>query len=362
MARPFTVTRPALQIRATTCIGLVAAALTTSLSVAAPPQVHFDVRHMVSCRDVTPESFAALNPRTRLVEARFQVSTLIERGSSHDLLQFLYRMHSPHHSFEVVDYEPKTTLATQIAGKVGIEKKDEKTKSLGIDVSGRFDHFAKARGTGGANIGRKSNSNIRYELLPPLELLAASGTIQRGNGVYFKLKPSKRTSLEGSKDFVVVLRVPAQWRADIVHVQCQAFADYRTLSRPLDGKSVCGRGNFVVALYQDGDTAAKAAAQRLVRAEQTLRYVANLRQKEIAKQRFPTIAHRLGGLVQAYSPKLPAQWLDKVIFGPPGAARLAIEPQLTGPTHQATSQFLTAKVQLTQMNARNDGAESTTTR
>ena len=354
MTRSLAVTRPTSPTRTTTSIGFVVAALTTSLTAAAPPKVHFDVRHMVNCRDVTPESFAAINPHTRLVEARFQVSTLIQHGTSHDLLQFLYRMRSPHHSFEVVDYEPKTTLATQVAGKVGIEQKDEKTKSLGIDVSGCFDHFAKARATGGANVARKSNSSVRYELLPPLELLAASGTIQRGEGVYFKLKPSKRTSLEGSKDFVVVLRVPTRWRADIVHVQCQAFADYRSLAHPLDGKSVCGRGDFVIALYQDGDASAKAAAQRLVRAEQTLRYVANLRKAEITKQRFPTIAHRLGGLVQAYTPKLPAQWLDEIIFGPPGAARLEIEPQLAGPTHQATSQFLTAKEQLTGMNARTD--------
>ena len=110
--------------------------VTTAGSFAGPPAVQFDVRSVVECRDVTTAEFAATNPDERLVEARFQVSTLIQHGNADDLIQYLYRIESRQGTAQVVDYQPKTTLATDIIGNLGIENKREDAKSLGVTVSG----------------------------------------------------------------------------------------------------------------------------------------------------------------------------------------------------------------------------------
>ncbi|HPM83158.1 MAG TPA: hypothetical protein PLF81_20795, partial [Candidatus Anammoximicrobium sp.] len=91
-------------------------------------EVSFDVMPTVGCRDVTTAEFAEANPDERLIEAHVEVSSLIRQGNEGDLLQYFYRFDSPRRTMRIVDYTPKTTLASDVAGNVTIEKKKETTK------------------------------------------------------------------------------------------------------------------------------------------------------------------------------------------------------------------------------------------
>ena len=155
---------------------------------AQPPQVQFDVPSMIGCRDVTPAGFAEANRDERLLEAQFQITSLIRRGAEDDLIQYLYRIESPERSMQIADYLPKTTLATSVVGNLGVETQLEQGSSIGITAAGHYDQMVNAEAT--ATASSKTASSVRYELLPRLELLAAAGTTSRGTGVYFKLKPS----------------------------------------------------------------------------------------------------------------------------------------------------------------------------
>ena len=73
---------------------------------AGPPKVHFDVSYSVDCRDVTPDEFAEKNPESKIIEARFQVSSLIERGKERDVGELMYVVWSPENRLRVVDFEP----------------------------------------------------------------------------------------------------------------------------------------------------------------------------------------------------------------------------------------------------------------
>ncbi|MCH7725242.1 MAG: hypothetical protein IH991_01985, partial [Planctomycetes bacterium] len=186
------------------CVGVINA-LTQAVD-AGLPSVQFDVARTIECRDVTPAKFSAANPDERLVEATFEVSSLIRGDNKDDLIEIFYEVVCRRKDCKVVDYLPRTTLATNLAGNIGIEKKQEQVRSLRIGVSGVLESVVKINGTG--DVGSKRNSSVRYELLPPMETVAASGTIGRSTGVYFRLRSSRQTSLEGSKQFVLVLRVP----------------------------------------------------------------------------------------------------------------------------------------------------------
>ncbi len=232
------------------------------------PHVRFDVSYVVACRDVTPPEFAAMNPGERLVEAAFHISSLLNRGSEGDLSQLFFQIESPEKTVRVVDHLPRTELFTPYAGTIAVEKRTESGASIGLSARPNLEVVSL---DASAQASTKRGSNIRYEMLPPQELLAASGTVDRERGVYFKLKPSSQTSLEGSRQFIVLFRVPAVWRGDVVHVHCRAEGIRRGLWRSLDTRESCGGGSFLVTLYTEGDEAARRTVANLVRCEERLR-------------------------------------------------------------------------------------------
>jgi hypothetical protein len=234
-----------------------------AISAADTPRVHFDMPFTVACRDVTPLEIAAANPGQKLVEARFEISTLFLAGQERDLDQLFIRIDSPGRTVTVVDYLPKTLHESRHATPIGITKTREKNASIGINVSGKYEVLSTL--TANAGLGQKTTSSVKYELLPPLETVAASGTLLRGSGVFFRLKGSERRLLEGATQFALVLRVPRDWRLDQMRVHCEATATERGLVSSLDKQVRAGQREFLVALHLDGDESARLMAEQLAR-------------------------------------------------------------------------------------------------
>jgi hypothetical protein len=251
---------------AAVCAALV---LNAATEVAATsPRLTFDVAPMVACRDVTAPEFAAANPDERLVEVQIEISTLLTSGKEEDLVEYTFLITSPSQSLVVADYLPRTTLDSRYASTIAIEKERESERSAGLSISGAWDHLVHISGSGDRK--RKENATVRYELHAPLEPVTASGTVQRGRGVYFKIRPARQAALEGSRQFQLTLRAPRHWRGDYVHVHCQAVGMARGVVRSLDEPVHCGRRDFFVALYLAGDSQAKARAAAMVRSEAAL--------------------------------------------------------------------------------------------
>jgi len=349
---------PELSWWAFACAVTVAAA-----ACAGGPSVQFDVGPVVACRDVTSDEFRRLNPNERLLEARFQVSSLIQNGDEYGLTQYLYRIESPHRSVIVVDYLPKTTLATNVVGNLGIENERERARSIGIDVSGRYDGLVAASASG--SNGAKTKSSVRYELLPKLDLLAAGGTITRGAGVYFKLKPSKRTSLEGAKEFVLTLRTPASWRGDYVKIHCEAIgrqpADTAIeLFGDGEQQGLWGSADFLVALYEETDEFAKRSAAQLVLAEQMLRETVTQNRHAIGKLTQPDISVRIDRLPKFSGPRLSSDWARHLLLHP---ERTNIEPyaaRLPEDVRDAFDVYRAAKDDLRRLSGQGDELAGTT--
>ena len=326
---------------------LLAAILGTGASIAsrpaqaAPPEVSFDVTPSVGCRDVTTAEFAEANPDEKLIEVLIEVSSLIRQGKEGDLLQYFYRFDSPRRTLRIVDYTPKTTLASDVAGNVTIEKKQETTKGLGDDGHRALEWPVKLGGSG--DLATKTLDSTRYELVPPKTAVAASGTLDRGYSVYFKLKPSRSTSLEGARPFTLVLRVPHNWRADYVHLSCTASAAAQGLLGPLDEELVCGRRKFVVALYAEGDASAKAAAERLVRAESELLKTISANRQELEKRFYPTLAHRVGAMLEGASATLPDNVAEAIVYGGRSPDKDMLALRLPAEVRQAVTKYTVAR-------------------
>jgi hypothetical protein len=244
-------------------------------AAAETPRVHFDMPFTIACRDVTPPEFAAANPSHKLVEARFEISTLLLAGQERDLAQLFIRIDSPERTVSVVDYLPKTVHETRYATPIGITKTNEKNAAIGINLSGKYEVLTSVGAT--ASLGQKNTSCVKYDLLPPLETVASSGTLLRGAGVFFKLKGSERRLLEGASEFALVLRVPSDWRLDRFRVHCEATAIERGLVSSFDQTVRVGQRDFLVALHLAGDEPARLKAEQSARESTSLRNQAEQR-------------------------------------------------------------------------------------
>jgi hypothetical protein len=337
--------RPAVTFSVAALVLLFLSIMTAPSALAGVPQVEFDAAYVVACRDVTPEGFAAANPQQRLVEARIDISALLQRGSEDDLAEYYFRLTSPRRSVQVHDYLPKTKLAGDIAGNISIEEKNERSAGLGLSLAGVYSGAAKAAGN--ANLGTTRSKTVRFDRLPPLESLTASGTIDRGTGVFFKLRPSSRTSLEGGNEYVLMLRVPCEWRADYLHLHCQATGWRRGPVRALDERKNCGSCDFLIALHLEGDRQARDAALELTAAESRLRRAA----AEIAEPKVPpSLAGRLGHVFSGGDVKLPEDWLERVLHGPTHAELRMLMTRLPRTVRESVMRYLAARQRLEGIN------------
>ena len=143
-----------------------------------------------------------------------------------------------------------------------------------------------------------------------MDTVAASGTTGRSTGVYFKLRSSRQTSLEGSKQFVLVLRVPRSWGGDLLYMRCRAVGLQSSLLKEC---RISQSSDFVIALYLERDAESKSRAAAYVEAERQLRRIATAHRDEINNRRWPSLLHKLGRAVNAVEPKIPVDWLHQFI-------------------------------------------------
>lgn len=279
---------------------------------AARPCVQFDVVPVAEAEDVSTPEFLAANPSEKLIRIQLPISSLVRLGSENGLLQYLYVISGTTTSpFQIVDYAPSTTLASDVTGPMAVEASTGNATSVGLKALAPQDFPVKADAS--ANLSTSSSNSTRLQKLPPLQLIAASGTMHRGVSAYFKLKPSTQTTLEGDKMFEIVARVHSTWRAGVLQVSCAAFGQPRTGVSGSQADLVCGRNNFVVGTYCVGDEMAKQKVRKLAETQQRLQHLAARHAEHIQDERYPTVAHKVGAALSIVKPRIPDRWLDELL-------------------------------------------------
>jgi hypothetical protein len=256
-------------------LGFASLDISSRPAYAEAPRVRFDMPYAIACRNVTPPEFTERHAGYKLLEGKLEVSSLLAAGHEKDLTQFFIRVESPAHTLVIADYLPKTKHEA-IASSVTKEDSTESTIALGVNLSGKYELLTMPGPSAG--IGQSKKSSVKYELLPPLETVAASGTLDRGSALFFKIKSSSRNLLEGTREYGLVFQVPANWRADYIRVHCEAEGIRRGVVSTFDEQFTCGNRQFLVALYQDGDEGARRLAENFARRE-----AARLNQTSAAK-------------------------------------------------------------------------------
>jgi hypothetical protein len=205
-----------------------------------------------------------MDPGKDLVEVVLPISVRVRAGTEKDLKECLYTLVSATDPpvLSVRDWLPRTELKTEFAKPIQVNK--ERLAKVGITVSAHYAVTASGDATG------QNKSAVAYEMLPPQEIVLASGTLRHGHGLFFKLKPSSQTALEGMKSFSAIFAVPHGWRGGCLRLECQAIGLNRSPLRPLGREVESGRAVFWVALYVAGDAQAAALADRVGTCQQEL--------------------------------------------------------------------------------------------
>jgi len=228
-----------------------------------PPILDFDVPFTIGCRSLSLKEHAR-DGAFDLIEVVIPISARLRAGTERDLKQCVYTLIDPAEPERLVvtDWLPRTEMKSDYAKP--IQFSSERLGKIGISLAAHYVIGA----TGDA--GGQLKSGVVYEMLPPQETVLASGTVQYGHGVFFKLKPSTQITLEGKKSFSAIFAVPRGWRGGCLKLQCEALGLDRGIVSSLDRDVSSGVATFYLALYLAGDEQAESLAQRLGVREQEL--------------------------------------------------------------------------------------------
>lgn len=262
-----------------------------------------------------------------VVEVRFQITALFDNDVK-GVHEIVYTILSPDQTLSVLDFEPKQELFSLIDGPIEVESTSGVNQSFDATLSatsplplGPVSGQA-VLGTN-ANRSEQASQTQRYTELAPKQLILAAGTVRRGTGVFFKLRPWAQGALEGRKEFVVRFVAPKGWRNGQV-----VFRGEATVARrgPLgEEKSIRG-ADHVVGLYLEDDAEARRTAWEV--ASKTLAPLGAEKRRRSPRLFTPpptaALFRSTRGVVQdvgVAALKPVVFWTDSLKIGPKGESR-----------------------------------------
>ncbi|QDU27893.1 hypothetical protein ETAA8_29840 [Anatilimnocola aggregata] len=301
-----------------------------------PPRVQFDAPYSIAVRELPLPPSPTLG-HEKLVESRLDISSLVVAGNERDVTQFVFQVQSMQRTMIVQDYLPRSARDTSVAGNVSVNEGREDSTNFGLDITGNYQNLTGAAAHLGQ--GQKENASRKFERLPALETVVASGTVFRGTGAYFKLHTTDRQLLEGATTVSVIWKVPANWRADYLHVRCLAEGRVRG-----QNAQRVGQRDFLVPLYVAGDVQAQQTAFEFARAEANLRITARQNIEELTNRPQLPFGRGLAPLfVGDNDPQVPHDWLERILYLP---SLSNVPGKLPAVVRTAANDYVTARQEL----------------
>lgn len=259
------------------------------------------------------------------VEITLRLSSLVSGGAMPQIDRWMVRCVPRQPSWSVINYSPRTETASEYATPIQVKTTDEQSQSFGVaaDVT----QGSLARGHAGIDAGTKQSEAVQYDRVAPLHAVTAAGTIERGRGVYYKLRWTSTQVLEGEKEFKITFAVPPGFRAGLVDVSVVAMgrpskqnsmtsvmSHIPVLGEEVGGIRALGEARFVVAVHAEDDPVAWRAARAMTDAEATLRREsANVRAQSPSRS-LSTMIRQVAAKLDMDSVDLHSDWPERLVF------------------------------------------------
>jgi hypothetical protein len=218
----------------------------------------YDTHLSVPCKELARTELS----KTIVAEFRFSIRTT----GTPALDELEIHVDSPEKILRVVSFLPQTTLDTNIVdGEQMVSVTSRKEASLNGKASGNISYSgvkssAKASVDVGVGEFESVTTTTSYKQLSPREMILASGTSNRGHGVFFKLKRTDRHPLEGEQRFICVFEVVPTWRCDYLQAKC---------------KSNRSNADFLIGIFMEKDTEAKFLVEKAAQINEQLKPIEN---------------------------------------------------------------------------------------
>jgi hypothetical protein len=244
---------------------------------ASQPGVRFDVPQVVEAKVLESSGDGASD---LLITFEMTISIIVDSLSAPRIDQLVVEMTPRGGSAMVVDYAPRTELASNYSGGIEVQRTDESNRSVAMSIDAGYPPV------GGGNLSAarsdKNVESVKFNRVAPMHLIAASGTTRRGRGVYFKFRSTDQQIIEGDRTLRVTFRVPSTWQGEWIEVLILGDSHPKGFTSgfssgvaSLAGISAkpqrVGAGRFLVATYRPDSDRARDLARRLADAEAEMR-------------------------------------------------------------------------------------------
>ena len=230
------------------------------------PYVEFDFARSAECHDVTPPERTEQYPNQRLIEVRLPLSVRFRGVHPDDVEELDIEINGAATGLRVHSFSPSTQLASDLSKEIETTTTTKKEHSFGATLGGALpvphaNVVAQVSPSINANTSSCETVTEKLNRLPPKYAVVVSGTSSDGRGVFFKLKRSSQTSLEGVHELTVVFVAPVEWQGGEVRVVCSARGTRKVLW--IKQSTTFSRATGTVQLYLAGATPVPHIVRRL---------------------------------------------------------------------------------------------------
>lgn len=279
-----------------------------------------------------PRSFGPLSfGASEAVEVSLRLSSLVCGTEMPQIDRWIVRCVPRDPDWQIIDYAPRTETASEFAGPIQVKETEDETRAFGLSTDAAPIHikgaFVGASGHMGYDQGEKHGRSTQFDRHAPLHAVTASGTIERGRGVYYKLRWTSTQVLEGEKEFKMTFAVPDGFRAGLVdvsvvaigkpaanHGMSDAFSQIPVLGGDSDRMRAIGEGRFVVAVHAEGDPVAWKTARSMVEAEISLRRQARGVIAKSPATSLSTIIRHVAAKFDVDRVDVHGDWIERLVF------------------------------------------------
>lgn len=200
----------------------------------AAPAVEFDFARTVECRDITPRERLAQFPMQRIIEVELPVSVRFNDVTRDDVDEIAIEVSGAAAGLRVHDFAPTTQLASEFTRDIETTTTTKQARSLDATLGGSIpipgaDPVARLTPSISGDMASCNTAVEKINRLPPKHVVVVSGTYAEGRGVFFKLKRTSQTSLEGVHELAVTFVAPRMWPAATLQVDCEAVGQRKML-------------------------------------------------------------------------------------------------------------------------------------
>lgn len=288
----------------------------TTRAHADAPHVQFDIPSVAAAYPGTvPGGVTPGGPSSpsgwKTITFELRLSCIVLGSTNSPIEQCTVRCKPRDPSLQVVDYSPKTEITSELTTPIQIKRTDEESHSVGLSLDGSYGHLA--RGNVGTDHGAKSIESVQFDRAAPLQAVVAAGTLDRGRGVYFKLRWTDTHVLEGERRFALTLSVPPDWRGELIDVSVVAEAEQRSLTSWQRELKPVATANFVVAAHMHDDPEATALAYQLAETEHRLRVQAMQQPNLRSPKTLPEMLRHVAMKIDVEASPVDTTWLSRLL-------------------------------------------------